>query len=104
MLYNIACYSLTSNFEVGCCMVVTPVKVATVPQPHPIDNVLRSAVLPLLQPISDRDRCSTTLNTMAHLLAAWLKRLVPPQYVQWCAFSGCAQMFRDGRALCVEAP
>ena len=37
-------------------VVVTAVKVATVPQPHPIDDVLRPAMLPLLQLVSDPDR------------------------------------------------
>lgn len=39
------------------CVAVTAVKVATVPQPHPIDDALRPAMLPLLQLISDPDRC-----------------------------------------------
>ena len=50
----------TSSSPAQRCVVVTAVKVATVPQPHPIDDVLCPAMLPLLQLISDPDRCSTT--------------------------------------------
>ena len=50
------------------CVVVTAVKVATVPQPHPIDDVLRPAMLPLLQLISDPDRCRRTPDTLQQSL------------------------------------